>query len=77
MSEIEEIVGKGAVLRRLKKLDRELYRAVELLREKGELSELSEEENILLWRAVYNAYNYIENKYLRAQGLFSEGGEEE
>jgi len=72
MSEIEEVVGKKAVLKRLKRLDEQLEKAVELLREKDELPELSEKENMLLWRAVYDAYNYIHNKYVRAQGIFSD-----
>ena len=70
MSEIEEVVGEKAVLKRLKRLDEQLERAIELLREKGELPELSEKENMLLWNAIYDAYNYIHNKYVRAQGIF-------
>ena len=77
MSEIEEIVGKKAVLKRLKRLDEQLEEVLELLREKDELPELSEKENMLLWRAVYDAYNYIHNKYVRAQGIFPEREEEE
>ena len=77
MSEIEEVVGKKAVLKRLKRLDEQLEKAVELLRERDELPELSEKENMLLWRAVYDAYNFVHSEYVRAQGIFSDEKEGE
>jgi hypothetical protein len=67
MSEIETVVGKRAKEVRLKRLDEQLQRAIELLREKGELPDLTEEENMLLWRAVYDAQAYIEKQKVEAE----------
>jgi hypothetical protein len=77
MSEIETVVGKKAKERYLRRLDAQLQKAVELLRAKGELPELSEKENMLLWDAVYDAQAYIEKQRREAEKEILKEEEEE